>query len=54
MIGYDLLPRSKWVNEYPIVLVHGYCGWAPDEGQIYGDYWTTISDPKLAEYHKIY
>jgi len=54
MVGYDMLPRSKWLNDYPVVVVHGFCGWAPEEGPIFGDYWSTISDPKIAEYHKIY
>ena len=23
-------PRHKWNNDYPIILVHGYMGYAPD------------------------
>ena len=47
-IGYDLLPRALWRNNYPIVLVHGFGGWAPDETQLLGDYWKYSSDPELA------
>jgi hypothetical protein len=53
-LGYDILPKSKWLNEYPIVVVHGYCGWAPEEGQIWGNYWDYISDPHISAHHLIY
>jgi len=48
-IGFDLLPDSKWRNHYPIVLVHGFAGWAPDESDILGDYWRYTSDPEIAK-----
>ena len=48
------MPRSSWTNDYPIVLVHGFCGWAPDEGPLWGDYWKCLSDPLVAKHHNIY
>ena len=54
MIGYDHLPRSQWKNNYPIVLVHGFAGWAPDEGPIWGDYWKYMSDPIVSKHHRCY
>ena len=52
--GYDHLPRSKWSNNYPVVLVHGFAGWAPDEGPIWGDYWAYMSDPSVVKHHNVY
>ena len=43
-----------WTNSYPIVLVHGFAGWAPDEGPIFGDYWAYLSDPEVIRHHKVY
>lgn len=54
LLGYDLLPHSKWKNDYPVVVVHGFAGWAPEEGPIWGNYWDYISDPQIAEHHRIY
>ena len=54
LIGYDHLPRTFWKNDYPIVLVHGFCGWAPDEGPLWGDYWKYLSDPSVAKHHMCY
>lgn len=52
--GYDHLPQSEWSNDYPIVLVHGYAGWAPDEGPFWGDYWSYLSQPEVVKHHKVY
>ena len=52
--SYDHLPPSQWSNQYPIVLVHGFAGWAPDEGPIFGDYWSYFSDPEVIRNHKVY
>ena len=52
--SYDHLPQDKWTNDYPIVLVHGFAGWAPDEGPIWGDYWSYLSDPDVIRHHKVY
>ena len=52
--GYDHLPQSKWSNNYPVVLVHGFAGWAPDEGPFWGDYWAYLSDPNVIKHHKVY
>ena len=49
--SYDHLPKSKWTNDYPVVLVHGFAGWAPDEGPIWGDYWSYMSDPEVIRDH---
>ena len=46
--GYDSSKRSEWKNNYPIVLVHGFCGWAPDEAPLFGDYFKTASDGRVA------
>ena len=53
-IGCDLLPRSKWRNDYPIVLVHGFAGWAPDEAPMLGDYWRYASNPEISKSLDIY
>ena len=31
-------PRELWRNDYPIVLVHGYAGGAPDQSRLMGSY----------------
>lgn len=49
--SYDHLPKDKWTNDYPIVLVHGFAGWAPDEGPFWGDYWSYLSDPDVIKHH---
>lgn len=48
------MPRDKWTNDYPVVLVHGFCGWAPDETPTFGDYWAYLSDPEIAKNNLIY
>lgn len=53
-IGYELVPKSLWRNNYPIVLVHGFGGWAPDESPIFGDYWKYCSDPEISKNLDIY
>lgn len=35
---YKHTPQSHWKNNYPIVLVHGYCGYAPDSCWIFSNY----------------
>ena len=35
---YEQLRRDEWRNEYPIVLVHGFGGYMPDESGFFGDY----------------
>ena len=47
MVGFDHLPKSQWKNDYPVVLVHGFLGWVPDESELWGDYWKYLSDPKV-------
>ena len=54
-IGFDLLPRSLWRNDFPIVLVHGFAGWAADESpMVLGDYWRYASNPEIARTLDIY
>ena len=35
---YRHLPRELWKNDYPIVLVHGFSGSAPDQSHLLGKY----------------
>jgi hypothetical protein len=42
---YQALPKKHWQNDYPIVLVHGFGGFAPDESLFFGDYFGYASDP---------
>ena len=51
---YDHLPVDKWTNNYPIVLVHGFAGWAPDEVVHLGDYWAYLSDPDVIGNNQVY
>ena len=38
--GFPTLPVPHSKNSYPIILVHGFMGWAPDEShRILGNYW---------------
>mmetsp|Transcript_1285 Transcript_1285/g.1567 ORF Transcript_1285/g.1567 Transcript_1285/m.1567 type:complete len:106 (+) Transcript_1285:16-333(+) len=30
--------QSRWSNDYPIVLVHGYMGYGPDSSYLFGNY----------------
>ena len=43
---YPLLPKELWKNDYPIVLVHGFGGYSPDESIFFGDYFGQASDPE--------
>eukprot|EP00351_Strombidinopsis_sp_SopsisLIS2011_P000985 CAMPEP_0116885178 /NCGR_PEP_ID=MMETSP0463-20121206/18445_1 /TAXON_ID=181622 /ORGANISM="Strombidinopsis sp, Strain SopsisLIS2011" /LENGTH=111 /DNA_ID=CAMNT_0004543173 /DNA_START=84 /DNA_END=419 /DNA_ORIENTATION=+ len=52
--AYDHLPQDLWRNNYPVVLVHGFFGWAPDESPLFGDYWKYVSDSGVAANHTIY
>ena len=45
--GYDLLGKTRWNNTYPIILVHGFTGWSPDESPFFGDYWKAVQDIRL-------
>jgi hypothetical protein len=42
---YPLLPRELWKNDFPIVMVHGFGGYSPDESIFFGDYFGYASDP---------
>ena len=44
---YETLPSEKWKNDYPIVLVHGFGGFMPDESYFFGDYFSYTSDPAV-------
>ena len=39
MIERAFMDRDLSNNDYPIVLVHGYCGTSMDENWILGGYW---------------
>jgi hypothetical protein len=48
---YRHTPHSHWANDYPIVLVHGYFGYAPDSSRMFGTYFlhalkTNVQDNK--------
>ena len=36
--GYAMVLKNKWNNEYPIILVHGYMGYAPDSSYFFANY----------------
>jgi hypothetical protein len=41
---YELLPQKKWKNSYPIVLIHGFGGYVPDESILLGDYFAYATE----------
>ena len=45
--GYQTLPKDKCKNDYSIILVHGFCGWVPDESPIFGNYFRYADDPEV-------
>eukprot|EP00347_Sterkiella_histriomuscorum_P020360 403338107 len=51
---YEGLPKDQWKNDYPIVLVHGFGGWVPDESFFFGDYFAYASYPDVQGDNKIY
>jgi hypothetical protein len=51
---YALLPRETWKNDYPIVLVHGFGGWAPDETLVMGDYFQYASNQAIRGSNEVY
>lgn len=44
---YEHLPKDQWRNNYPIVLVHGFGGYMPDESFFFGDYFAYASDSAI-------
>ena len=38
------MPQKKWKNSYPIVLVHGFGGYVPDESILLGDYFAYATE----------
>ncbi len=38
---------SYRINDYPIVLVHGFLGWAPDESPMFGNYFKCADEPTV-------
>lgn len=54
LLQYSSLPKEKWKNNYPIVLIHGFSGFMPDESILMGNYFAYASDPKVAGDHLIY
>jgi hypothetical protein len=52
--SFSHVPVDHWRNDYPIVCVHGFCGWVPDETQTFGDYFRYTSRPEIAESNMIF
>jgi hypothetical protein len=40
-------PKENWKNDYPIVLVHGFGGGAPDQSLILGKYFIHALKPSV-------
>lgn len=51
---YQQVPSSKWKNDYPIVLVHGFGGYSPDESYFFGNYFAYASDQAVQGDNLIY
>jgi triacylglycerol lipase len=48
------MEREHWKNDYPVVLVHGFMGWGPDESQILGDYFNYSSRTEIQGENVVY
>lgn len=51
---YEHLPRDQWRNDYPIVLVHGFGGFVPDEARFFGDYFAYASYEEVQRENRVY
>jgi hypothetical protein len=51
---FEHLPLKKWKNHYPIVLVHGFGGYVPDESLLLGDYFMYASQPEVQGSNVVY
>ena len=51
---YEALSQDKWKNTYPIIIVHGFAGFMPDESYFLGNYFSQISDPLVSGHNHIY
>ncbi len=54
LLENELLPRELWKNDYPIVLVHGFGGWTPDETLLMGNYFEYASDKAIRGPNEVY
>ena len=52
--SFSHMPGDHWRNDYPIVFVHGFCGWVPDETKTFGDYFEFSSRPEIAESNMVF
>ena len=48
------MEQEQWKNTYPVVCVHGFGGWAPDESKFCGDYFNYTSRPEVQGENVIY
>jgi hypothetical protein len=48
------IPRELWRNDYPIVLVHGFAGSAPDQSSIMGAYFMYALKASVQPYNDVY
>lgn len=52
---FENLPKDQWKNDYPIVLVHGFGGWVPDESAFFfGDYFSYASYSDVQGDNRLY
>ena len=51
---YRHLPRELWRNDFPIVLVHGYGGSAPDQSRLLGNYFLYALKESVQPYWDVY
>lgn len=51
---YRHLPREAWRNDFPIVLVHGYAGSAPDQSWLLGNYFLYALKESVQPYWDVY
>lgn len=51
---YRHLPRELWKNDYPIVLVHGFSGSAPDQSHLLGNYFLYALKNSVQPYNDVY
>ena len=48
------LPRELWRNDFPIVLVHGFAGSAPDQSKLLGNYFLYALKQSVQPYWDVY
>ena len=48
------LPKEKWKNNYPIVLVYGMAGTSMDESYIFGECWGHFTKKRVCPHNDVY